>query len=311
MSESNQNLRYIDFFDLYPDEPVLSGVARYRQKMLISSNNNLFEMCFNRKKPTLRLDFPKCLGILVASLAPGHWLTESQILNNHTLFPILSPWLQPHKRGKLRDTILEEPKLRPYSLTRDNTLVDEEQYLKYCSLCVTEDRSSFGECYWHLQHQIINNEVCAKHFVHLKSSKLTLKAMLKHLITLEEIDIDFSALAVDSSDHKSNWFLQTAQDINWLFTQQNLHPASGNIFNQYQLLLSKHPHFKETYFGNFNRLKDILKDQLSSSNFILWSSKHILRQFPIYADYHNAMHHLMFLRLIECPLPIFFKLSYT
>ena len=51
-----------------------------------------------------------------------------------------------------------------------------DTYLKYCPLCVQEDRDKYGEAYWHRKHQIRNMLVCPKHHSYLEESDVLAKS---------------------------------------------------------------------------------------------------------------------------------------
>jgi hypothetical protein len=53
---------------------------------------------------------------------------------------------------------------------------ESDSYLKYCPLCVNEDRENYGEAYWHRTHQIRNMKVCPKHNCNLINSTVTAKS---------------------------------------------------------------------------------------------------------------------------------------
>jgi hypothetical protein len=53
---------------------------------------------------------------------------------------------------------------------------DGERYLRYCPLCVKEDREIYGEAYWHRKHQIRNMGICAKHKCRLIESSVPAKS---------------------------------------------------------------------------------------------------------------------------------------
>ena len=51
-----------------------------------------------------------------------------------------------------------------------------EQNLRYCPLCMKEDRDIYGEAYWHRKHQIRNMYICPKHGCMLIDSGITAKS---------------------------------------------------------------------------------------------------------------------------------------
>ena len=55
-----------------------------------------------------------------------------------------------------------------------------EQHLRYCPLCVKEEREKYGETYWHRKHQIRNMNVCARHQCRLMESSVPVKSELSY-----------------------------------------------------------------------------------------------------------------------------------
>ena len=53
---------------------------------------------------------------------------------------------------------------------------DGERYLRYCPLCVKEDRETYGEAYWHRKHQIRNMGICTRHKCRLMESSAPAKS---------------------------------------------------------------------------------------------------------------------------------------
>lgn len=53
---------------------------------------------------------------------------------------------------------------------------ENDLYLKYCPICVQEDRMRHGETYWHRSHQIRNMMVCPKHLCYLEKSDVLAKS---------------------------------------------------------------------------------------------------------------------------------------
>lgn len=66
---------------------------------------------------------------------------------------------------------------------------DKVRYLKYCPLCVEDDRKESGETYWHRKHQLSGINVCAKHGCILCDSKVQITGKkTPELITAEMLD---------------------------------------------------------------------------------------------------------------------------
>ena len=64
------------------------------------------------------------------------------------------------------------------------------QYLKYCPLCMVEDRKIYGEAYWHRTHQIRNMAVCTKHKCRLENSSVTARSSQSFILEPAEMALE-------------------------------------------------------------------------------------------------------------------------
>lgn len=65
-----------------------------------------------------------------------------------------------------------------------------EQYLRFCPLCVNEDRETYGETYWHRKHQIRNMGICTKHRCRLMESVVPAKSEQSYTFFPAENHVD-------------------------------------------------------------------------------------------------------------------------
>jgi hypothetical protein len=113
------------------------------------------------------------------------YMSMEDLIHKHTLFPEYGRFIDPAKREKL---------VSEADFSRGNWINSlmipisvGERYLKYCPLCVKEDRDSHGEAYWHRKHQIIGIKICTKHKVYLQDSDVLINRNLTRLKAAEII----------------------------------------------------------------------------------------------------------------------------
>ena len=58
----------------------------------------------------------------------------------------------------------------------DRNSQHQAKFLKFCPLCLEEDRNKYGEAYWHRHHQIPGILVCLKHEIALLDSQVLIGA---------------------------------------------------------------------------------------------------------------------------------------
>lgn len=150
----------------YPDESLYSVWARYQGRMDISARaakEDLFGI-----GTTVDLEgFPSHLGYMVDQLSPAIHLTVESLINNHTIFPFYSPFMQKnavplHRRSFER--IRKAIQLRGTAA--------QPEFLRFCSKCVEHDRQHLGETYWHRLHQLGAVQICPQHRIFLQSAEV-------------------------------------------------------------------------------------------------------------------------------------------
>ena len=82
---------------------------------------------------------------------------------NHTMFPQYARFL-PLEEKKKAIYHLGYKFCDPHHLFAILPRTQNDLNLKYCPICVQEDRKLYGETYWHRKHQIRNMQTCYKHW---------------------------------------------------------------------------------------------------------------------------------------------------
>jgi hypothetical protein len=98
-----------------------------------------------------------------------------KLVQEHTMFPQYARFLPLTNRKKALE-ILSYESCDPHHLFSVLPRTSEDENLKYCPICVREDREAYGEAYWHRSHQLRQVQVCHKHHCNLKSSTIPAKS---------------------------------------------------------------------------------------------------------------------------------------
>lgn len=133
---------------------------------------------------------PNCGIRRVAEKLPEGVLEERDIALHHTLFPYTFRFQSLETKENLLEQALSEKVKFPIKLSKPYT----STVLKYCPLCMREDRERYGEAYWHVTHQIPYVTICTKHRCRLRMKddmkKWTLNDNLFLPMDEEEIEAD-------------------------------------------------------------------------------------------------------------------------
>ena len=160
--------------EIYPDELVYSWFCRvYVHSGYISHKmalqDILYKECNNPSK-----EFLGHLNLEMEQMIKQLYSIDELIIK-HTMYPQYARFIP-----------LEQKKMALYRIGYDFCDVHHlftvlprtgsEQNLRYCPMCVKEDRYIYGEAYWHRKHQIRNMYVCPKHECMLIDSGITAKS---------------------------------------------------------------------------------------------------------------------------------------
>lgn len=189
--------------DIYPNESVYSWLARtYEQSGIIFSKYFCKEIMV---KPKERLDFnyinilrPDFIKLIESSIG------FEKLLMDHTLFKYYSRFLKLEDRKEAYDIGINNSGLLSKKLhippNRNN------YYLRYCPYCVEDDRKKFGECYFHIEHQIYEVHICPTHGAELiETNIINNKDVDKTFVSLEYLDK--KEVSPKCSDNDINWLV--------------------------------------------------------------------------------------------------------
>lgn len=176
----------VQFPLFYPDELVYSLLARYYVKSGYMRYTFAAQDLFASKTVTPDIEFvnqytPAAYGMLTKNL-PIECIVEK-----HTMFPCYGRFIKPDRKqkafGSLRGMKGNLYNLLPMQKSKDG----KERHLRYCPICVSEDRKQFGESYWHRLHQLQGMNCCSIHKCRLLDSTITISGKYSpKLVTAEE-----------------------------------------------------------------------------------------------------------------------------
>lgn len=159
----------------YKDELLYSLCARYGRLMGHSSRKTTLLHLFGRTTVTAVVDLPTRLDALAEQLVPLGGPSADELIDQHTLFPFFAAFYSSQKKREVRAAMREEGHPH-WLLGLMASRVPQIQALRYCPVCVNEERGRLGETYWHRSHQLPGVLVCKTHGVWLEESEVILPA---------------------------------------------------------------------------------------------------------------------------------------
>jgi Tn7-like transposition protein D/TniQ len=229
------------FPDPFPDEILYSVWARYRDHVQYPSLQDTFRELFGNSKAYPIVDLPCHLKFFFDNLPIGHKYTIDFFIDQCTLLPFYAPFLPQDRFHRLKEQMIEghgQALHRRLGIGWNSLL--SPRWLRYCPVCLEEDRKSFGERYWHRLHQVPGVEICLIHKTFLENSAIPIRSTFaKHDLVSAERALRISAPRTAVTSPFFNSLMSVAQDTSYLLE----HPQSspGNLFftKQYQCLLMR------------------------------------------------------------------------
>lgn len=224
-----------------PDELFYSLCARYADRMRYPGVAAVNLDLFGSKGVSASVDLPSHLDDLIRMLPPGHYFTTNRFIYEHTLFPFYEPFLPPERARKVRKDMGGTDGAAIHKLagvTPSN--IRTPNWLRYCPLCVVDDRRAYRVCYWHRLHQVPGVEVCPTHGIFLKDSAVRARNKVSDAVyTPAEGAVSSSHPGpTQAANPHHNMLLRIANDVAWLLSQSMLLVAYERLRDMYLSLLS-------------------------------------------------------------------------
>lgn len=173
---------------IYPDELLYSQLARYHARSGNLAYIFTAEQLFQIKTVRPDVEFlnaytPEVLSILTSTMS------LKDIIMKHTMFPYYGRFLKSERRTEAFDSLvnMRTDYRRLLPIPKNKTV----RYLRYCPICVQNDRERFGETYWHRVHQMVGVDICPFHHCRLIDSSIQTNSTISpNLVTAEDEVID-------------------------------------------------------------------------------------------------------------------------
>ncbi|HEY7414083.1 MAG TPA: TnsD family transposase [Ktedonobacteraceae bacterium] len=222
------------FPDPHPDELFYSLCARFSERMGYPTLRQVVEELFGDGQVIATVAFPSHLDELIDRLPPGSGYTPISLISDHTLLPFFGPFLPSKRQMGLQADMQGKhgPSLHMRAGVMAST-VPLPSVLRYCPLCVEEDRTRLGETYWHRLFQVPGVLVCPSHQVWLEGSTVEIqhrRTRYAFISAEQALQVLPPPRSVQESPTEQ-LLLALARDAAWLLGQPDLAPGLA-VFHQ-------------------------------------------------------------------------------
>ena len=157
--------------EIYPDELISSWIARWKCHIGLLTHSQILGL-IARKQSRVSTEFAVRFNDDVVNAVRQRYGDVSMFLLNHTMLPYYICFTDSHFRSKA----VERVKQTGLVDISDYLIIDRVavRHLRYCSICAIEDRSTYGEAFYHRAHQLWDVSVCAKHGCLLRKTRVSI-----------------------------------------------------------------------------------------------------------------------------------------
>lgn len=218
----------------YPDELVISIIARYRKWSGEPNHRNMLQNIFGDKHTTASVDLPSNIGRLVERLPITSQITVEQLIMEHTMFPFYSAFLPSEQAEAVYRSMVEGNGNDIYTrIGIMGSSVRRNKFIRYCNECLSRDIKTYGESYWHRMHQVPGLDVCVEHGIRLLDSNIHLHGENKFkFITADASNSPLDCVAEKTPSNEVEKYQHLANNIKMLIN--NRYPnRSFEWFEQY------------------------------------------------------------------------------
>lgn len=249
----------IDIQDRFEDELPFSLIARYIDSLNSSRQKALLLQLFGSENAIPAIEFPSHLEYFTSQISDPE-MDSDVVIDEMTFFPLFAPFLDEAKYHQLRNDMKGDRGSDIYmrvGLAASD--VKPPLKLRYCPLCIYEDRRIFGKCYWHRIHQVSGVFICPKHYIWLEDSPFLFHNRDKRLLYISAEKITrVSPMRPVQNDIECFVFIRVAQEILYLFTKRHYPIGQEELSRRYLFLLFQKGYCN--YAGRFSNFATFYKD---------------------------------------------------
>lgn len=229
------------FTDPHPEELLYSACARFAVRAKYPNKNTVLKNLFGNERVAAVVDLPNRIDNLIEALVPGHLHTADSLIEKNTLYPLYAPFLTVNKSKSVRNEMKGSGDNRIRSILGiTSSGIELPSRLRFCPVCVNEDREKYQETYWHRIHQVTGVDVCPIHAVFLVPSTAAWQENIRSssvFLSAEDHVYSATAVTLDPNNQRHSIKLNLARNAAWLLKWRGPYVGTHELRDRYHNLL--------------------------------------------------------------------------
>lgn len=177
-------IRY--FPNIYIDELLYSAFCRYYKDTEQKSHKTALKELLSKNNPLAIIEFPSNIELFIKQFDGISYYNAEDIIFKFTMLPLYYPFLDVERQEYAINNMKGNNGRGIYmKLGIMASSLKTLRFLKFCPECLKEDKSKYGEVYWHRSHNVEGVHLCYKHnrileqFCHVCNSPIAIKNKFK------------------------------------------------------------------------------------------------------------------------------------
>ena len=213
----------------YPDELLYSVFSRYYVRSGYRNYVFVAEDLFLNRSVRPSFEYLTVLKEDVVNKLTSNASFEEIVLQ-HTMFLYHCRFLPKERKEQALQALIEMDKNY-----HDHILFPKRKHtptMRYCPLCVVQDRKNRGETYWHRIHQIQELTICTTHHCYLIKTDLTISGKTSPDLMPAEIVIPYNKETEFCEDEKMCSLVDYINDVFHLPAISEIESPISEVFNE-------------------------------------------------------------------------------
>ncbi|MDS0527610.1 TnsD family transposase [Clostridium sp. SHJSY1] len=154
----------------YPSELFYGVISRYKVWSGIIDNKTVLKELYNTTNIIAGRLLPANFRLLYKNIPERYVIKAEELIKSNTAYNFYTTFSTTEIKDNVYENMLSSNGSRIYNvLGLCNNRIKSNTNLRYCKMCIEEDRKRYGEAYWHLEHQLDGVLICRKHKTMLKT----------------------------------------------------------------------------------------------------------------------------------------------
>lgn len=213
-----------------PDEPIYSLVARYHDMLMYRTYRDTIRDLFGCESVAANVELPSRLEAFTERL-PWDSLNVRNFIEQHTAAAYYAFIMPLDQRKRLIRALSGSSHPSPPAVIGGMARkVRPPRHLRFCSICVENDRKQYGNAYWHRVHQLPGVIVCPEHGCVLQKSNISNRSQrLRYAFISLEQALHDKKITLDTSEGFGILYITIAKDSLWMLNHWNDEPSLKNM----------------------------------------------------------------------------------